>query len=139
MYDVLMRPAVAMIELIVALVVMGIIVLSVPMILQQSTQSAFAFVAQGEVNRASFFMQHLLHKPWEMLHTINKSDLLKAQVSYARVQTFQGKHIFYTPTFSHLPTHIKNIVVTHTDKTSQQKVILQAFKCLTTAIPLTTH
>jgi len=60
-----LRPAIAMIELIFALVIMGIALMSAPMLITVSTQSTAVALQQESLNEASSRVNMLLTYPWD--------------------------------------------------------------------------
>jgi len=59
------RPAIAMIELIFAIVVMGIVMLSIPMLLNQSRQSSYVGFQQESIAAAASQLSMLLTHHWD--------------------------------------------------------------------------
>ena len=59
------KKGIAMIELIFALVIMGIVLLSTPMLIQQSTKSGFVAIQQEAIAAVSSHTQLLLAKYWD--------------------------------------------------------------------------
>jgi len=59
------RPAIAMIELIFAIVVMGIVMLSAPMLLTTTSQSGYTAIQQEGINEASTQMIIMMDYPWD--------------------------------------------------------------------------
>ena len=60
-----LRPAVAMIELIFAIVVMGIVMLSVPQLLSTASNSGYVAIQQEGINEASTQMSIMMDYPWD--------------------------------------------------------------------------
>jgi hypothetical protein len=60
-----LRPAIAMIELIFAIMVMGIVLLPVPMLLQQATESGFVAIQQEGINEAASQANMVLGYHWD--------------------------------------------------------------------------
>ena len=65
MNNIKFKKGIAMIELIFALVIMGIVLLSAPMLIQQSTKSGFVAIQQEAIAAASSHTQLLLAKYWD--------------------------------------------------------------------------
>ncbi|MBD3788773.1 MAG: type II secretion system protein [Campylobacterales bacterium] len=60
-----LRPAIGMIELIFAIMVMGIVLLPVPMLLQQATESGFVAIQQEGINEAASQTNMVLGYHWD--------------------------------------------------------------------------
>ena len=60
-----MRPAVAMIELIFAIVIMGIILLSAPMLISTATKSGYVAIQQEAINEASSQVNLIMGYQWD--------------------------------------------------------------------------
>jgi len=60
-----LRPAVAMIELIFAIVVMGLILMSIPEITRQSTQSTFTAYQQEAITTLASHLQTVMSHQWD--------------------------------------------------------------------------
>jgi len=60
-----LRPAVAMIELIFAIVVMGIVMMSVPQLLNIASSSGYIAIQQEGINEASTQMSIMMDYPWD--------------------------------------------------------------------------
>ena len=65
----LFRPAVAMIELIFAIVVMGIVMMSAPQLISTATQSGYVAIQQEGINEAATQMNIILGYPWDENNT----------------------------------------------------------------------
>ncbi|MCK4440776.1 MAG: hypothetical protein KAU90_02135 [Sulfurovaceae bacterium] len=65
------KRGIAMIELIFALVIMGIVLLSTPMLIQQSTQSGFVAIQQEAIAATASHTQLLLAKYWDEIDANN--------------------------------------------------------------------
>ena len=61
----LMRPAIALIELIFAIVIMGIVMLSAPMLLSTANQSGYTAIQQEGINEAATQMTIMMDYPWD--------------------------------------------------------------------------
>lgn len=59
------RPAVAMIELIFALVVMGIVLMSAPALVSTATKSSYIAIQQENINEAATQVNIILTYPWD--------------------------------------------------------------------------
>jgi type II secretory pathway pseudopilin PulG len=76
-----LRPAIAMIELIFALVIMGIVMMSAPMLISTAQKSSFASMQQEAINQASSRVLMIMGYAWDenntndvyipILHTTN--------------------------------------------------------------------
>lgn len=64
-----LRPAIAMIELIFALVIMGIVMMSAPMLISTATQSTFVALQQEGVNEAASRMNMIMGYQWDENNT----------------------------------------------------------------------
>jgi len=96
MQSLIMRPAVAMIELIFSIVVMGIALMSAPMLLSTASQSTSVTLQQEGINEASTRINMILTYPWDqnddtndtcippMLHVNNGDFELEANATTAR-------------------------------------------------------
>ena len=63
------RPAIAMIELIFAIVVMGIVMMSAPMMMQQTLKTTTVALQQEGVNEAAARVNMILTYPWDQRDT----------------------------------------------------------------------
>lgn len=61
----LQRPAIAMIELIFAIVVMGIVMMSAPQLLSTASQSGYVAIQQEGINEAATQINMILDFPWD--------------------------------------------------------------------------
>ena len=61
----LSRPAIALIELIFAIVIMGIVMLSAPMLLSTANQSGYTAIQQEGINEAATQMTIMMDYPWD--------------------------------------------------------------------------
>ncbi len=64
-----MRKAIAMIELIFALVIMGIVLMSAPMLISTATQSSYVAIQQESINEAATQLNIMLGYPWDEQNT----------------------------------------------------------------------
>ena len=64
-----LRPAIAMIELIFAIVVMGIVMLTAPLLLSTASQSGYTTIQQEGINEASTQMAIMMDYPWDENNT----------------------------------------------------------------------
>jgi len=64
-----LRPAIAMIELIFAIVVMGIVMLSVPQLLSTASQSGYVAIQQEAINEASTKVNIIMGYDWDESNT----------------------------------------------------------------------
>ncbi len=60
-----LRPAIAMIELIFAIVVIGIVLMSAPLLIQTSVKSGYVAVQQEAINEAATRMNMIMSYPWD--------------------------------------------------------------------------
>jgi len=60
-----LRPAIAMIELIIAIVVIGIVLMSAPMLLQQAAKSGYVAIQQEAINEAASQVNMVLGYHWD--------------------------------------------------------------------------
>lgn len=65
----ILRPAIAMIELIVAIVVMGIVLMSAPMLISTATQSTFVALQQEGINEAASRVNMVMGYAWDEQNT----------------------------------------------------------------------
>lgn len=65
MYTKNLRPAIAMIELIFAIVIMGIVMMSAPMLISTATQSTYVALQQEGINEAASRMQMIMGYSWD--------------------------------------------------------------------------
>lgn len=65
MYTKILRPAIAMIELIFAIVIMGIVMMSAPMLISTATQSTYVALQQEGINEAASRMQMIMGYAWD--------------------------------------------------------------------------
>ncbi len=61
----ILRPAIAMIELIFAIVIMGIVMMSAPMLISTATQSTYAAIQQEGINEAASRVQMIMGYAWD--------------------------------------------------------------------------
>lgn len=67
-----MKPAIAMLELIFSIVVMGLVLLSVPMLIQVSTQSGYVAIQQEGINQAASQINAIMgNYAWDEADTNN--------------------------------------------------------------------
>ncbi|MDQ7084287.1 MAG: type II secretion system protein [Sulfurovum sp.] len=66
-----LRPAVAMIELIFALVIMAIVLMSAPMLISSATSSGYVAMQQEGINEASSRLNMIMGYPWDENNTDN--------------------------------------------------------------------
>jgi len=69
--SVFLRPAIAMIELIFAIVVMGIVMLSVPQLLSTASKSGYVAIQQEAINEASTQVNIIMGYDWDENNTQN--------------------------------------------------------------------
>ena len=76
-----LRPAIAMIELIFALVIMGIVLMTAPMLVNTAAKSAYVSVQQENINEAASRLNMIMGYPWDegnvennTFNTILKTD-----------------------------------------------------------------
>lgn len=90
-----LRPAIAMIELILALVIMGITLMSAPMLLSVATQSSIVALQQEGINEAASRASMIMTYPWDeadindscippVLHVTNGDNALNINTSTNR-------------------------------------------------------
>ncbi len=60
-----LRPAIAMIELIFAIVIIGIVLMSAPLLIQTSVKSGYVAVQQEAINEAATRMNMIMSYPWD--------------------------------------------------------------------------
>ena len=65
MYIKTLRPAIAMIELIFAIVVMGIVMMSAPMLVSTATQSSYVAIQQEGINEAASRVNMIMSYAWD--------------------------------------------------------------------------
>ncbi len=65
MYKKRMRPAIAMIELIFALVIMGIVLMSAPMLISTASKSSYVATQQEAINEAAAQLNMILSYHWD--------------------------------------------------------------------------
>ncbi len=64
-----LRPAIAMVELIFALVIIGIVLMSAPMLISQATKSGFVAIQQEGINEASTKVNMIMGYQWDENNT----------------------------------------------------------------------
>ncbi len=69
MYFKPLRPAIAMIELIFAIVIMGIVMMSAPMLISTATQSTYVALQQEGINEAASRAQMIMGYAWDENNT----------------------------------------------------------------------
>ena len=69
MYRKTLRPAVAMIELIFAIVIMGIVMMSAPMLVSTATKSGYVAIQQEGINEAASRVNMIMGYPWDEQNT----------------------------------------------------------------------
>ncbi|PHS33680.1 MAG: hypothetical protein COA92_04015 [Sulfurovum sp.] len=72
------RPAVAMIELIFSLVIMGIVLLSAPMLISQATKSSFLAFQQESISIVSAHANALMTYAWDEQNTLSQVNFVNA-------------------------------------------------------------
>ena len=90
----LLRPAIAMIELIFAIVIMGITMMSAPMLISTATQSTYVAMQQEGINEAATQVSIIMGYAWDenntddtyvpILHVTNGDDELEEVPTTAR-------------------------------------------------------
>ncbi len=65
----ILRPAIAMIELIFAIVIMGIVLMSAPMLISTATQSTFVALQQEGINEAASRVNMIMGYAWDEQNT----------------------------------------------------------------------
>lgn len=65
MKHIILRPAIAMIELIFAIVIMGIVMMSAPMLVSTASTSGYVAMQQEGIQEASAQMNMMLSYPWD--------------------------------------------------------------------------
>ena len=89
------RPAIAMIELIFAIVIMGIVMMSAPMLISTSTSSTYVSLQQEGINEAASRIHMIMGYAWDenntqdnytpsILHTTSATDDLQSVGTTAR-------------------------------------------------------
>lgn len=84
----LLRPAIAMIELIFALVIMGITLMSAPMVLQQSIASTTTGMQQESIAAAAAQINLLMTYPWDESN-VDEGRILNTNTAINALQTAQ--------------------------------------------------
>ena len=99
-----LRPAIAMIELIFALVVMGITLLSVPNLIHVATQSSFVSLQQEAIATAAAHMNLIMTKAWDE-NNVNEPIILTVTNGTPSLSTRPGARIrsFFLSTGGTLP------------------------------------
>ncbi len=69
MYKKNLRPAIAMIELIFALVIMGIVLMSAPMLISMAAKSSFVAIQQEAINEAASHVNMVMGYHWDEQNT----------------------------------------------------------------------
>ncbi len=69
MYTKTLRPAIAMIELIFAIVIMGIVMMSAPMLISTSTESTYVALQQEGINEAASRVNMIMGYAWDENNT----------------------------------------------------------------------
>ena len=69
-----LRDAIAMIELIFAIVIMGIVMMSAPMFISTATKSGYVAIQQEAINEAASQVNIILGYPWDESNTIESYD-----------------------------------------------------------------
>ena len=84
-----MRPAVAMIELIFALVIMGIVMASAPMLISTATKSGYVAIQQEAINEAAAQVHMVMSYQWDEANTDEDEDpfLLAVTEGHADLDT----------------------------------------------------
>lgn len=67
----LRRPAIAMIELIFAIVIMGIVMMSAPMLISTASNSGYVAIQQEGINEAATQMSIMMDYPWDENNTVD--------------------------------------------------------------------
>lgn len=67
------RPAIAMVELVIAIVIMGIVMMSAPMLINTSKNSISVALQQSAINEASSKINIILTYPWDQNDTNNST------------------------------------------------------------------
>lgn len=62
---ILLRPAIAMIELIFAIVIMGIVLMSAPQLISTAAESGYLTIQQEAINEASTHLNNVWSYPWD--------------------------------------------------------------------------
>ena len=65
------RPAIAMIELIFAIVIMGIVMMSAPMLISTASNSGYVAIQQEGINEAATQMSIMMDYPWDENNTVD--------------------------------------------------------------------
>ena len=65
MYKKTLRPAIAMIELIFAIVIIGIVLMTAPMLIRTSAQSGYVTIQQENINQAASRVSMIMGYPWD--------------------------------------------------------------------------
>lgn len=87
-----LRPAIAMIELIFAIVIMGIVMMSAPMLVSTATQSSYVAMQQEGINEAASRVNMIMGYAWDenntdyryippILHTTSAIDALAVEIN----------------------------------------------------------
>jgi len=69
MYKRTLRPAIAMIELIFALVIMGIVLMSAPQLISTATKSGYVAIQQEAINEAASHVNMIMGSHWDESNT----------------------------------------------------------------------
>ena len=73
MYKKTLRPAIAMIELIFAIVVMGIVLMTAPMLIQQAAKSGYVAAQQEGIHEAASRISMIMGYYWDENNTVSSS------------------------------------------------------------------
>ena len=73
MYKKTLRPAIAMIELIFAIVVMGIVLMTAPLLIQQAAKSSYVATQQEGIHEAASQISMIMGNYWDENNTVSSS------------------------------------------------------------------
>ena len=76
-----MRQGIAMIELIFAIVIMGIVLMSAPMLISTATQSSYATIQQEGINEAASQVNMILGYAWDESNTVESRTTVILQTT----------------------------------------------------------
>ena len=86
MMPTLHRPAIAMIELIFAIVIMGIVMMSAPMLISTASNSGYVAIQQEGINEAATQVSIMMDYPWDENNTVDtNTTVLNVSSGFAQL------------------------------------------------------
>jgi len=100
-----LRPALAMIELIFALVIIAIVIMSTPQLISQANKSTYSTMQQEAIASIASHMSFILSRPWDEANVLQKNNTSILQTDTNIKVHLNAINILNIPCRGGTPTH----------------------------------